>query len=75
MPETGFIAWRKWIQSIASEAGLTCSNRKASSLVPPVAAHFGVTDSGLTDSVPPYGDPTGEIAVASALRKMARAYA
>ena len=75
MPETGFTAWRRWIQTVATENGLTCSNRKAAGLVVPVAAHFGVTDAGLVDAPPPDGDPTGEAAIASALRRMARAYA
>lgn len=66
MPETGFIAWRKWIQQVAMAAGLHCSNRKASALVMPIATHFGLIDGGLPTR-PPYDDPTGEAAVASML--------
>ena len=67
MPETGFVAWRKWIQSVAAAAGEHCSNRRASALVMPVATHFGLIDNGLPLQ-PPHGDPTGELAVANILR-------
>lgn len=66
MPETGFIAWRKWIQSVAAENGLTCSNRKASALVIPVATYFGLVDNDLPLQ-PPHGDPTGELVIAKIL--------
>ena len=67
MPETGFLAWRKWIQQIAAAAGEHCSNRRASALVMPVATHFGLIDNGLPLS-PPHGDPVGETVVANILR-------
>ena len=67
MPETGFIAWRKWIQQVADAAGEHCSNRRASALVMPVATHFGLIDNGLPLQ-PPHGDPTGETVVANILR-------
>ena len=66
MPETGFIAWRKWIQSVAAAAGEPCSNRRASALVMPVATHFGLIDNGLPLQ-PPHGDPVGELVVANIL--------
>lgn len=66
MPESGFVAWRKWIQEVASAAGLHCPNRKAAALVMPVATHFGLID-GRLPLMPPYGDPTGEAAVARLL--------
>ena len=68
MPETGFIAWRKWIQQVAAAAGLSCSNRKACAMVVPVATHFGLIDNGLPLQ-PPHGDPVGETVVANILRQ------
>lgn len=70
MPENtdaGFIAWRRWIQSVANAAGLGCSKRAADRLVMPVATHFGLVDNGLPLR-PPHGDPTGELVVTAALK-------
>ena len=78
MPETGFVAWRKWIQSIAAATpwvdkdgvwhdSMRLPNRKASALVMPVATYFGLVDDGLPLR-PPHGDPTGELVVVAALR-------
>ena len=78
MPETGFIAWRKWIQSVAAVTpwvdsegvwhdSIRLSNRQACAMVMPVATHFGLIDNGLPTQ-PPHGDPTGELVITAVLK-------
>lgn len=59
----GLAPWRDWILDVARCRGLWCSRNLASRAAPAVAARFGVLDDGLSDSPPPWGDPTGEEAV------------